>query len=121
MAIAPLVARISIDPAFSDGDESNHSGERGGHTLEEAEIQSPIDLTARTPTHIRFAESDQNQLVENPAAGRLNRDLDSNSNQRITIRDKAEQISRLLSEISEMRRISPAGEISFAKVVKRLN
>ena len=77
----------------------------------EADIHTPIDLTSRTPTHIRFAESGQNQLVEHPAVDRLKRDSDSNSNQRITIRDMAEQISRLRSEISEMRRISPVGEI----------
>ena len=111
MARTPLAARILIDPAFSDGYESNQSGEGGGLSLVEAEVQSPIDLTSRTPTHIRFAESGQNQLVEHPAADRLNRDLESNSNQRITIRDMAEQISRLESEISEMRRILPAGEI----------
>ena len=94
-----LAARILIDPAFSDGYESNQSGEGGGHSLVEADIQSPIDLTSRTPTHIRFAELEQNQLMEHPAADRLNRDSESNSNQRITIR------------ISEMRRVSPAGEI----------
>ena len=95
MARTPLAARISIDPTFSDGYDSNHSGELGGHSLEEANFRSPIDLTARTPTYIRFAESGQNQLVEHPAAAadRLNRDSESNSNQRITIRDMAEQIS----------------------------
>ena len=77
----------------------------------EADIESPIDHTSRTPTHIRFAESEQNWLVEHSAAGRLNRDSESNPNQRIAIRDMAEQISRLQSEISGMRRISPAGEI----------
>ena len=76
----------------------------------EAEVHSPNDLTSRIPTHIRFAESEQNQLVEHPAADRLKRDSESNLNQRITIRDMAEQISRLQSEISEMRRISPVGE-----------
>ena len=111
LARTSLAARISIDPTFSDGYDSNHSGELGGHSLEEANFQSPIDLTARTPTHIRFAESGQNQLVEHPAADRLNRDSESNSNQRITIRDMAEQISCLQSEIPEMRRILPAGEI----------
>ena len=76
----------------------------------EANIQSPYDLKSRTPSHIRFAESEQNQLVEHPAADRLKRDSESNLNQRITIRDMAKQISRLQSEISEMRRISPVGE-----------
>ena len=70
MARTSLAARIMIDPAFSDGYESNQSGELGGHSLVEAEVQSPVDLTSRTPTHIRFAESGQNQLVEHPAASR---------------------------------------------------
>ena len=77
----------------------------------EADIQLPIDKTSRTPTHIRFAESEQNQLEEHPAAGRLNRNLESHSSQPMTIREQADRISRLESEISEMRRISPAGEI----------
>ena len=38
MARTPLAARILIDPAFSDGYESNQSGEGGGHSLVEAEI-----------------------------------------------------------------------------------
>ena len=107
MARTPLAARIMIDPAFSDGYESNQSGELGGHSLVEANIQSPYDLTSRTPSHIRFAEAEQNQLVEHPAASRLIRDSESDSSQRITISEMAEQISRLRSEISEMRRISP--------------
>ena len=49
--------------------------------------------------------------MEHPAAGRLIRDSESDSSHRITISDKAEQISRLRSEISEMRRISPVEEI----------
>ena len=60
MARTPLAARILIDPAFSDGYESNQSGDFGGNSLVEADIQSPIDLTSRTPTHIRFAELEQN-------------------------------------------------------------
>ena len=111
MARTPLAGRILIDPAFSDGYKSNQSGELGGYSLVEAKFQSPIDLTSRTPSHIRFAESEQNQLVEHPAAGRLNRVSESNSNQRIAIRDMAEQISRLQSEILEMRRILLVGEI----------
>ena len=111
MARTPLAARIMIDPVFSDGYESNHSGDEGDQSLGMADIQSPIDLTSRTPTHIRFAEAEQIQLVEHPAAGRLSRDSESNSSQRITIRDQAEQISRPRCEISEMRRISPVSEI----------
>ena len=111
IARTPLAARILIDPAFSDGYESNNSRELGSHSLVEADIQSPIDFRSRTPTHIRFAESEQNQLEEHPAAGRLNRNLESHSSQPMTIREQADRISRLESEISEMRRISPAGEI----------
>ena len=111
MARTPLAARILIDPAFSDGYESNQSGEGGGLSLVEAEVQSPIDLTSRTPSHIRFAKSEQRQLVGHPAAGRLNWNSESNSNQRIRIRDLAQEISRLRSEVSELRRISPVGEI----------
>ena len=44
MARTPLAARILIDPAFSDGYESNQSGEGGGLFLVEAEMQSPIDV-----------------------------------------------------------------------------
>ena len=58
MARTPLAARILIDPAFLDGYESNQSGKLGGHSLVEAQIQSPYDLMSRTPTHIRFAESE---------------------------------------------------------------
>ena len=68
MARTPLAARIFIDPAFSDRYESNHSGKLGGHSLVEAEMNSPIDLTSRTPTHIRFAESANSQPVEHQPA-----------------------------------------------------
>ena len=111
MARTPLAARILIDSAFSDGYESNQSGEGGGLSLVEAEIQSPIDLTSRTPTHIRFAESESSQLVEHQPANRGIRHLEPQSNQRTALSDMAEEISRLRSEISEMRRISPVGEI----------
>ena len=77
----------------------------------EAEIQSPIDLTSRTPTHIRFAESEQSPLVEHQTASRSSRNFESRSIQRTAMSDMAEEISRLRSEISEMRRISPVGEI----------
>ena len=77
----------------------------------EAEMQSPIDLTSRTPTHIRFAESENSQLVEHQPANRGIRNFEPQSNQRTALSDMAEEISRLRSEISEMRRISPGGEI----------
>ena len=77
MARTPLAARISIDPAFSDGYESNQSGELGGHSQVEAEVQSPIDLTSRTPPHIRFAESEHSHLVEHQPASRSIRNFAS--------------------------------------------
>ena len=111
MARTPLAARILIDPAFSDGYESNQSGEGGGRSLVEAEIQSPIDLTSRTPTHIRFAEAENSQLVEHQLANRGIRNFETQSSQRTAMSDMAQEISRLRSEISDMRRISPVGEI----------
>ena len=111
MARTPLAARILIDPAFSDDYESNQSGEGGGRSLVEAEIQSPIDVTSRTPTHIRFADSTNSQLVEHQPANRSLRNLEMQSSQRIAISEMALEISRLRSEISGMRRISPVGEI----------
>ena len=111
MARTPLAARILIDPAFSDGYESNQSGEGGGHSLVEADIQSPIDLTSRTPTHIRFAESEISQLVEHQPANRGVRNFENQSSQRSALSDMAAEISRLRSGISEIRRISPVGEI----------
>ena len=90
LAQTPLAARILIDPAFSDGYESNQSGEGGGHSLAEAEIQSPIDLTSRTPTHIRFAEAESSQLVERQP---INRGIGNSENQ-----------TSQRSALSEMRR-----------------
>ena len=60
MARTPLAARSLIDPAFSDGYESNQSGDFGGNSLVEADIQSLIDFMLRILTHIRFAELEQN-------------------------------------------------------------
>ena len=111
MARTPLAARILIDPAFSDGYESNQSGEGGGHSLVEAEIQSPIDLTSRTPTHIRFAEAESSQLVEHQPVNRGMGNFENQLSQRTALSELAAELSRLRSEISEMRRISPVGEI----------
>ena len=66
MAITPLAARIRIDPSFSDGYESDHFGGLGGHNLSLAELRSLIEhikgedanALVRTPTHIKFAESE---------------------------------------------------------------
>ena len=75
----------------------------------EAEIQSPIDLTSRTPTHIRFAESESSQLVEHQPANRGARNFENQSSQKSALSNMAAEISRLRSEISEIRRISPVG------------
>ena len=111
MARTPLAARILIDPAFSDGYESNQSGEGGGLSLVEAEIQSPIDLTSRTPTHIRFAEAENSQLVERQPANRGIGISENQTSQRSALSEMAAEISRLRTEISEIRRISPVGDI----------
>ena len=111
MARTSLAARITIDPSFSDEYERNNSGEMGGHSLEEAKIRSPIDLTSRTPTHIRFTESELNLLAEYLAASGQNRNSELQSRQMVAIRNMEEQLRRLQCEISEMRRISPVGEI----------
>ena len=62
-----------------------------------AEIQSPIDLTSRTPTHIRFAEAENSQLVDHQPANRAIRNFEPQSNQRTVMSDMAEEISRLRS------------------------
>ena len=69
-------ARIRIDPSFSDGYESDHFGGLGGQSLRLAELRSPIDLMARTPTYIRFAESEPDQLAEIPVVSRPTQDSD---------------------------------------------
>ena len=74
MARTPLAARIRIDPSFSDGYESDHYGGLGGHSLSLAELRSPIDLMARTPTHVRFVGSEPDQLAEIPVVSRLTAD-----------------------------------------------
>ena len=85
MARTPLAARIKIDPSFSDGYESNHSfSDEFGHSLNLAEFRSPIDLTSRIPTHIRFAESEPNQLAAIPVA---NTDSDLQIRQMVTMQN----------------------------------
>ena len=76
-ARTPIASRNQIDSSFSDGYGSNHSRELVGHSSEEAEFRSPIDLTSRTPTHIRFAETESNQLAEVPMPSRHLGDSDS--------------------------------------------
>ena len=52
MARTPLAARIRIDPSFSDGYESDNLGGLGGQNMSLAELRSPIEQLARTPSHI---------------------------------------------------------------------
>ena len=48
MARTPFAARILMDPAFSDGYESNQSGELGGHSLVEAcQTRYPVRVRVR--------------------------------------------------------------------------
>ena len=61
MARTPLAARIRIDPSFSDGYDSDYLGGLGGQNMSLAELRSPIEQMARTPQHIRFAESEPDQ------------------------------------------------------------
>ena len=103
MARTPLAARNLIDPAFSDGYESNQSGEGGGHSLVEAEIQSPIDLTSRTPTHIRFVEAESSQLVEHQRSNRGVRSFETQLSQRSALSDMAVEISHQSGGETEFR------------------
>ena len=116
MARTPLAARILIDPAFSDGYESNQSGEGGGHSLVEADIQSPIDLTSRTPTHIRFAEAESSQLMEHQPANRGARNFENQSSQRSALSEMAAEISRL-----KLGEFHQSVKFSTTKVVERPN
>ena len=68
MARTPIAARQTIDPVFSDGCESNHCGEMVENILDESEFQSPIDLTSRTTTLIKFKDAVPNALAEIPRA-----------------------------------------------------
>ena len=109
--LAMSTARIRIDPSFSDGYKSDHFGGLGGQSLRLAELRSPIDLMARTPTYIRFAESEPDQLAEIPVVSRPTQDSDLQTRQMVTIQIMEEQIRCLQDEIQEIRRILPVGEI----------
>ena len=61
MARTPLAARTRIDPSFSDGYDSDNLGALGCQNMSLAELRSPIEQIARTPQHIRFAESEPDQ------------------------------------------------------------
>ena len=103
--------QYQVSLCYTDRYESNNSGELGGQSLDEAEFRSPMDLTSRTPTHIRFAASGINQLVKYPVVARSNREPESQSSQMIAIRNMEQQLSLIRSEILEIRRISQDGKI----------
>ena len=111
MARTSLAARIRIDPSFSDGYESNHFGGLGGHNLSLAELRSPIEQMARTPTHVRFAELEPDQLVEIPVVSRITQDSELQTRQMVSMQLMEEQIRCLQDEIQEIRRILPANKI----------
>ena len=94
MARTPLAARIRIDPSFSDGYESGYFGGLGGHNLSLAELRSPIEQMARTPTHIRFAESEPDQLVKIPVVSRVTQDSELQTKQMVSMQLMEEQIRR---------------------------
>ena len=73
---------------------------------EEALVEAEIDLTARTPSHIRFTESEQSQLVEHQVASRSIRNFESRSIQRTAMSDMEEdnQACVYASEIPHMTR-----------------
>ena len=71
MARTPVASRDTQNPIFSDGYESNQSRELidsifGG----EENFRAPIDLTSKSPTHIRFGneETEPHQLAIMPLA-----------------------------------------------------
>ena len=122
MARTPLAARIRIDPSYSDGYESDHFGGLGGHNLSLAELRSSIEQMARTPTHIRFAESEPDQLVEILVGNSVTQDSELQNRQMVTMQLMEEQIHRLQDEIQEIRRISPhqSVKLSTVKVAEEL-
>ena len=58
----------------------------------EADIQSPIDLTSRTPTHIRFAEAESSQLVEHQPMNRGMGNFENQTSQRSALSEMAAEI-----------------------------
>ena len=59
MARTPVASRNTQNTIFSDGYEGNHSRELIASILGgEENFRSPIDLTSRTPTHIRFGDEE---------------------------------------------------------------
>ena len=74
------------------------------------ELRSPIEQMARTPQHIRFAESEPDQ-PSIPVVSRTTQGTELETRQMVSMQLMEEQIRRLQDEIQEIRRISPANEI----------
>ena len=71
MARTPIAAKNPQDPTYSEGYICNQSPETIDSILGgEDGFRSPIDLTSRTPSHIRFGdiEPEGNQLALMPVA-----------------------------------------------------
>ena len=94
MARTPLAARTRIDPSFSDGYDSDNLGALGGQNMSLAELRSPIEQMARTPQHIRFAESEPDQLAIT-VVSRTNNDCEMQLRQTVSMQLMDEQIRRL--------------------------
>ena len=66
MARTPIAARNQQDPTYSEGYLSHQSPNSVDSILgDEDGFRSPIDLTSRTPSHIRFGNNmlEANQLA----------------------------------------------------------
>ena len=111
MARTPLAAKTRIDPSFSDGYDSDNLGALGGQNMSLAELRSPMEQMARTPQHIRFAESEPDQPAIT-VVSRTTNDCEMQSRQTVSMQLMEEQIRRLQDEILEIRKISSANEIS---------
>ena len=110
MARTPLAARTRIDPSFSDGYESDNLGALGGQHMSLAELRSPIEQMARTPSHSRFAESEPDQPAIT-VVSRTTQDCEMQMRQTVSMQLMEEQIRRLQDEIYEIKKISSAKEI----------
>ena len=71
MARTPIASKNQQNPTYSEGYECHQSPETVDSILGgEESFRSPIDLTSRTPSHIRFGdiEPETNQLALVPLA-----------------------------------------------------
>ena len=94
MARTPLAAMTRIDPSFSDGYDSDNLGALGGQNMSLAELRSPIEQMARSPQHIRFAESEPDQPAIT-VVSRTTNDCEMKLRQTVSMQLIEEQIRRL--------------------------